>query len=411
MAGEKRIYDVQKGLLNGTQVNTLDSSLLISAVQERTSELLKDSPFVYVLHDPCDIRKPSAPQMEHVGKVLSLSKEVVNGYRTFNSVAVDISRQGVSLLCHTLYSTAMPNYVSQKQLEDLPSCPPAIRELVQSNGHINTGVIYGKHIEQSRQALRKGHPSVSVCHVSDREFDCQEFFDAIDSQGDRFITRMKLSRLSNESRPLLTPTGKPSKKVAYKKLADKDFANRGEYLIEKLDIKGKVYVNVRCVLEWEGLELNKKSYSAVRISLWNGAKPLFEHPMILLTNLPVMSAEQAKAVYKGYLLRFKIEVVFKFLKQNLGWESFQIRDFESIKNLLAVGFFLIGYFKELEEELRKHPLAIFLCQLAFSKGKVTLFFLLEGLAKLIHFEEVKRWKTENNISDQEIEELIRLLKE
>jgi hypothetical protein len=411
MAGEKKVYDVQKGLVNGRQVNTLDSSLLIEAVRERTAELTKDCRCVYVLHDPCDIRKPSAPQMEHIGKVLSLSKQVVHGYRTFNSVAVDVSQQGISLLGHTLYSTEMPNYVSRKQLDDLASCPKGIRDLVAAGGHVNTGILYVRHIREGSRALKEGNPGVSVCHVSDREFDCADFFEEIDRQGDSFITRMKLSRLSNEARAVLTPTGRVSKKASYKKLADKDFANRGEYVIDRLDLKGKVYPNVRCVLEWEELDINGKGYSAVRIALWNGNKPMFEHPMLLLTNKPVLSAEQAKAVYKAYLLRFKIEVVFKFLKQNLGWESFQIRDFESIKNLLAVSFFLVGYFKELEEELRNHPLAAFLCQLACSKGKVTIFFLLEGLAKLVHFQEVRRWKQENNISDHEIDELIRLLKE
>ena len=66
-------------------------------------------------------------------------------------------------------------------------------------------------------------------------------------------------------------------------------------------------------------------------------------------------------------------VVFRFLKQNLGWESFQIRDFKSIENLLSLAFFLVGYLKELQEELEKCLLATFLCKRAFSKGKVSLF--------------------------------------
>jgi hypothetical protein len=190
---------------------------------------------------------------------------------------------------------------------------------------------------------------------------------------------------------------------------DKSCQNQAQYQIARLEIKGKLHVNLRCILEWEALVLNEKTYNVVRITLLGEHQPVFEHPMLLLTNGKIEGAEDAKAVYKGYILRFKIEVVFKFLQQNLGWESFQIRDFESIKHLLAIGFFLIGYFKELEEELIKHPLAEFLCRLARSKGKITIFFLLEGLTKLVHFQEVQRWKEENDISDQDIEELIKHL--
>lgn len=104
MVVKKKEYDVYKGLLNGSQVHTLESRLLIEAVQAKTSDLLRDSKRVFILHDPCDIRKPSAPKMEYVGKVLSLSKEVINGYKSFNSVAVDVSQQGVHFVAHTLYS-------------------------------------------------------------------------------------------------------------------------------------------------------------------------------------------------------------------------------------------------------------------------------------------------------------------
>jgi hypothetical protein len=42
-----------------------------------------------------------------------------------------------------------------------------------------------------------------------------------------------------------------------------------------------------------------------------------------------------------------------------------------------------------------HPLAEFLCKLALSKGKITVFFLLKGLEKVIHYQQVRIWKEEN----------------
>ena len=406
MAEDKKKYDVFKGLLNGNQVNTLSDEILIKEVQTKTCEQLNGSSQVYVLHDPCDIGKPSAPAMEHIGKVMSLSKTVVNGYRTFNSVAIDPDKQGVNFLSHTIYSTNMPNYVKQDVLEKINEADAHIQQMVEKGEHINTSIIFKKHLKESKDVLKKNNPDVKITHVLDREFDNEDFFETITEQEDHFIARIKLSRLSNNTKICYTAKGKISKRKTFQKLVDKEFKNRGEYIIEKLNIKGKIYPDVRCVLEWEPIELNQKEYSVVRITLWVGNKTLFDHPMLLITNNKINTLEEGRSIYKGYILRFKIEVVFRFLKQNLGWEDFQVRDFESIKNLLAIAFFLVGYFKELEEELKQHPLALFLCDLALSKGKITLFYLLEGLTKVANFQEVSKWMIENNISKEELDQLV-----
>jgi hypothetical protein len=100
MSEVKKEYEMLKGLLNGKQVGTLDSAILLDCVQQQTLSQLGNSPMYYVLHDGCDIRKPNSKELEHLGQVMSLSKQVVNGYKTMNSVVVDTDNQGVSLLCH-----------------------------------------------------------------------------------------------------------------------------------------------------------------------------------------------------------------------------------------------------------------------------------------------------------------------
>lgn len=407
MADDKKEYDVFKGLINGSQVNTLSDDILIKEVQVKTCEELKGANVIYVLHDPCDIRKPSAPEMENIGKVLSLDHKTINGYKTFNSVAIDVNKQGVNLLSHTVYSTLLDNYVKQEVLADLENADPKVQEIVARDEHINTAIIFNKHLKNAGILLKKDNPYVKLIHVLDREFDSEKIFTSIAEAGDNFIIRIKLSRLSNELKMHHTPKGKVSKKKVYKKLSLKEFENKGEYLIESLVIKGKLYRNIRCVLEWEQLILNEKTYSVLRISLLNGTKPIFKNSMMLITNEKISTLSEARGVYKGYILRFKIEVVFRFLKQNLGWEDFQVRDFESIKNLLAIAFFLVGYFKEMEEELKSHPLALFLCNLALSKGKVTVFYLLKGLTKVANFLEVSIWVKENDISVDDLKELVK----
>lgn len=411
MSMDKRQYDVLKGLLSGNQVHTLSSDVLLRSVQSKTLSALGASDYVYVLHDPCDIRKPASAGMEQLGKVLDLSKRPVNGYRSMNSVAVDISDRSVHLLHHTLYSTGQANYLAQGDIDKIEQESREKQALFKSGDYINTSVLYKQAVEESSRVLTQGIDNVKVCHVSDREFDSQQFFEYIDGLGDHFITRLKLSRLSHQEKAAYTPTGRVSKRKAFKKLVDKQFAHQSSYQIDRLTIKSKTYKCVTCLIEWEGLTLNEKGYSVIRVTLSQGGRPIFKHPMLLLTNQPINSAQQAQQVYKGYLLRFKIEVVFRFIKQNLGWESFQIRDFEGIKNLLAVAFFLVGYFKELEEELQEHPLATFLCQLALSKGKITPFFLLKGLEKLVHFQQVRQWMKEYDVSQEQVEDFLSQFKE
>ncbi len=162
-------------------------------------------------------------------------------------------------------------------------------------------------------------------------------------------------------------------------------------------------------IEWEALKINNRTYTVVRITLLDKGKAIFAQPMLLLTNEIVKTAQDAKQIYMTYLLRAKIEVVFKFLKQNLGWESFQVRDFNSIKNLLALAFFLVGYFLELEQELKAHPIALKLCKLAKSKGKITIHFLLSGLKMLVNFQEVNIWMQQNDISKEQINEILAII--
>jgi len=68
--------------------------------------------------------------------------------------------------------------------------------------------------------------------------------------------------------------------------------------------------------------------------------------MLLLTNAAIDNHQQAFQIYQRYLKRAKIEGVFKFLKEELGWEKFQIRDFLVIQNIIVLCFFVAEYFYE-----------------------------------------------------------------
>lgn len=135
-------------------------------------------------------------------------------------------------------------------------------------------------------------------------------------------------------------------------------------------------------------------------------KSIFQQPMMLITNRVLECAQEARQIYQAYLLRFKIEVVFRFLKTNLGWETFQVRDFQSIKNLVALAFFLVGYFKELSNDIQNHEIYRLIAQIGGGKGIVSIHFLLIGLEKLVHFQQIQQLIDNHALTKEQIQQAI-----
>lgn len=411
MSKDKKEYDVFKGLLSGVQVHTLSSESLLEVIRSEAVSKLGDKKRVFALHDGSDIRKPNAADMEYLGKVLSLKKQVIGGYKTMNSVAVDIDGQNLDLLEHYTYSTQVPNYVTQErinEIKDNPSLDPYLWEKIEQNAYLNNKTVYFQTVLNSHNTLKRANLELVITHIQDREYDGEAYFEYVDDLGDELITRLKLSRLSNQTLPVLTPKGKMSKKVVYEKLIDKVFANQFSYDIQRISIKHTTYVHVKCVIEWDPLVLNGRTYNVIRITLKDErGRPLFQQPMMLITNRPIAGANDARQVYQAYLLRFKIEIVFRFLKTNLGWETFQVRDFQTIKNLLAFAFFLVGYFKELKKDIQNHEIYRLIAQIGGAKGTVSVHFLLKGIEKLVHFQQVQQLIDEQVLTKDDIQQALK----
>jgi hypothetical protein len=411
MAKDNNEYHTFHSLLNGDHVFTLDSETLLAEVRRKAQKTLSKSNRIYVIHDPSDIRKENSQALEYIGKVQSLKKMTINGYKTFNSIAIDPIKPSVDLLEHTTYSTEHPDFITEATVRLYQSDPntllisPKIKEKIEADAYHNTHKLFLDTVLKTHNTLKEGNKSVVLTHIQDREFDGEAYFNYINDLGDEFITRLKLSRLSNERDIRYTPkTNKISKKITYKPLIDKLFKNKSSYEIPLLKLKNKKYSNVKCHLEWEELTIGDHTFYCVKINLFNSAnKPIFDTPMLLITNRIILTADAAKNVYHAYLLRAKIEVVFKFLKQNLGWETFQVRDFQSIKNLLALAFYLAGYFDELQKSIKNHEITVFLAQLGKGKDVVSPFFILKGLEVIIHYQQMKNLIDTGKITKEDIE--------
>jgi len=401
---DKKEFDRNKNLINGNLKTVLDDKKISEALIKNSVEKLAGNKRVYILSDHSDIRKQYSTALENLGKVRDLNGNIINGNTVLGSVILDESKQDITLSNITVFSNREKNFVTVKELKDYEDNKieddtriAEIKAAIDDDNYINMRNTLEKHLQDQSTALKKKNPNISICHVHDRGEDSIEYLEFIkDTLGDDTVVRAKKSR--NSTQYNINPT---TKRKNYIKLIDSKFENKSEYHIDKLTLKGKLYQQVKVSIQWDKLILNNYDYSVVKITLFKrDGTTIYKEPMLLITTINVTSKVIAKEIYHTYLLRVKIEGVFKFLKDVLGWEEFQVRDWESIKNIIAICFFIGGYFYEIKSELTKNETIIMICDLAKSKGKITHYFFLEGMRALLTALRVDLFRKERNISDE-----------
>ena len=63
-------------------------------------------------NDIFDIRKPHSSKLESLGKVRDLKGDIINGYSSFNSLAVDFKKKEVNLLSYVAYSNREKKHIN-----------------------------------------------------------------------------------------------------------------------------------------------------------------------------------------------------------------------------------------------------------------------------------------------------------
>jgi hypothetical protein len=77
--------------------------------------------------------------------------------------------------------------------------------------------------------------------------------------------------------------------------------------------KNKVFQQAKMVITWGKVVLKNKTYSVVKIQVFDREKKaIFKDQMLLITNELVNSFDNALEIYPAYLRRSKIENVFNF---------------------------------------------------------------------------------------------------
>ena len=407
-------YERMHNLFSGKLKSVLNDEKISSALREKTAISLGNEEFVFALHDPCDIRKPYAKKLDNIGRVRDLDGNMINGYSTLGTVCLSSDAGELHFSDISVFSNGdKKHYVRQTELDAvikkqakvkkkqevaaLTKREKEIAELLANEAYVNLRKVVHTQLQRVSKELKKENKNLKICHVIDRQMDGVPYFSFIEEElGDFFVIRLKISRNSNE-----IVVNEAGKKVAIK-LKDVPLPYKQVEVIDKIRLNKKIYQDVTRIVEWGTLELDEKIYSVVRIVLRNRkGKEIFLHPMLLITNLPVVKAKEAVGIYLIYLKRVKIEGVFKFVKNALGWEEFQVQDWESIKNIIALAFFIGGYFYEIEPELANNPVILWLCQLGGGKGNITRHYFLEGLKNLLIHQQVERFREKTRLRPNE----------
>jgi len=407
---DKQEFERTRNLFNGELQSVLDDEKIAAALREEMAVELGSSEVVYALHDPCDIRKRYSERLENLGIVRDLEGKLIHGYSTFATVCVSSDGEKTQLSDISIFSNGDDeHYVRQKELDalekklkkaakndeeaDLSEREKEIVELLETDEMINLRQVTHTQLQRVSQSLKTGNENIQICHVLDRQFDGLPYFSFIEDElGDFFVIRIKVSRNSNEM-----IVNEKEKEVAVK-LKDVQMPNRQSEVLDKVILGNKVYQQVKRVIEWGTLTLEEKTYSVVRITLLTRkGKEIFLQPMLLITNYTISHYQQAVGIYRIYLKRATIEGVFKFVKNTLGWEEFQVRDWESIKNIIALAFFIGGYFYEIEPELAHNPVMEWLCVLGGGKGIITRHYFLEGLKNLLIHQQVEWFREKSRL--------------
>ena len=167
--------------------------------------------------------------------------------------------------------------------------------------------------------------------------------------------------------------------------------------------KNTCYQDATLEIEWH----DYTEYRAVKITAKDRkGREVFDTPMLLITNKEVVTEERAFLIYQIYLKRSRIEYVFKFLKEGLGWEDVQVQDFQSIKRLLSFCFFIAAYLYEIGDQKVHDDYVVLLARLGGGKGVISKHYILKGIKALLSKYRVDRIFQEYKPSESDIEHML-----
>ena len=164
--------------------------------------------------------------------------------------------------------------------------------------------------------------------------------------------------------------------------------------------KGKI----KTIVTFEGEQ--KKCYISVLNVQITAAKKnmrlvmvygLGDKPMMLATNKPIISQEDAIGILRLYMSRWRIEEYFRFKKQEYDFENFRVRNLIAINNLNQLLTYTLGFIGMLAEEVRRSNLSNKMIKNSNSLRSKVLFYsyqIAKGIAKTLAYAKtgIEEWQ-------------------
>ena len=218
--------------------------------------------------------------------------------------------------------------------------------------------------------------SLQGTFVLDRGYDSNDIFNYFFNKNQHFVIRLTEKR-----------------KIYYKHRWNKITTLRDAY-------KGKLKFNImfqnvekECLISVIKAQITA-SKKWINIFFVYG---LSDTPMMLASNIPIKSKEDALKVARLYFSRWRIEEYFKFKKQEFNFENFRVRSLKSINNLNLLLTYTIGFIALMCEKLKKNMFAQEIIKESNSlKDKVYLWFyqMARGIYNILKNAKIgiKEWQ-------------------
>lgn len=251
-----------------------------------------------IVVDLGDVQKPASRKMPYLEYVRDGSKdEIGRGYWLFESCVVK-SRRDILPLHNFLYSLGDPDTPSENQV-----------------------------IQRGLQTILDSTDGKGLL-VMDSGFDRGELFRWMDERKARYLVRLRGDRhLDDRAGDDLGIAQDFAATMTLDHVVKIESPRTGK---ERLLPFG--FHPVR-------LPGEKRPLSLVVVSPPDDDEPF----LLLLTTIDVTNRHQAERVIRNYFLRWAVETLTEFVKQETGLEDFRVRSFTAIRRLVWIGYFISAW--------------------------------------------------------------------
>ncbi len=327
--GAQRVIRLAKG--ESTQRSEIDAEHLTEQLRQHgVAQLAQaETDELWLIADPCDLRKEYAQMMPELMQVLDLNKELVPGYRTMNVLGITPQRRG--LLYHRLFSSEEPDCVSepvevQRALQTVSQAIAPLKERMIATWIVDSGL---DDVAIWRTIWEQGEHVVCRVKHTERLIEFKTH-DGTWQAGDIATARQRLRLMTTARTEMVVQRGRQTRPKLQAVMAD----------ISACPIRLTYETNVR--REGPGETVHKPLW-LVEVRL-QGTKL---DPWLLITDWPVTDAESGLHIFRMYRQRWAVEDSFKFTKECLGWEEVQLLDLAGIRTLVALAWVAAGFLYEM----------------------------------------------------------------